>query len=133
MENKWIRHFQHSKNIELQPWPLLMKKIHKTEDGNWQHKNRSQSDRIELKYPLKVASWSCVAPNSDNAKNDTEDVTLFWSDDCTLFLEYNLSGEENFKLEVSSVKEALALIEQDNCTTEKLYPNAPQFKWKRIS
>ncbi|OPY21648.1 MAG: hypothetical protein A4E24_00431 [Methanomethylovorans sp. PtaU1.Bin093] len=133
MENKWVRHFQHSENIELQPWPLLMKMIHKTEDANWQHKHRSQSDRIEVKYPFKVASWSCAAPNSNNAKNDTEDVTLFWSEECTLFLEYHLSGEENFKLEVSSVKEALSLIEQDNFTTEKLYPNAPQFKWKRIS
>lgn len=132
MGNKWVRYLQRSENIEPGPWPLLLRKTHQREGNNCRQTCTLQRDTIEIKKHLKVASWSCVTPDSDNTRNNKESVTLFWSDKCTLFLEYNLFGEDNFTLEVSSVEEAFALIEQDNYTTDTLYPNDPQFKWKRI-
>ncbi|WP_370575219.1 hypothetical protein [Methanomethylovorans sp.] len=132
MGNKWVRYLQRSENTEPGPWPLLLRKIHHREDNSCKQRCNFQRSVTEIEYPLEVASWSCITQDSDNKRNNKENVTLFWSDKCTLFLEYNLFGEKKFTLEVSSVEEAFALIEQDNYTTDKLYPNDPQFKWERI-
>lgn len=118
--------------MESKPWPLLLRQMKRRDDKSFQQPKISQIDANEFKYPLMVASWSCICPDSDNIQNSKENVTLFWSYEYTLFLEYNLFGEDNFTLEVSSVEEAFELIEQDNETTEKLYPEDLQFKWKRI-
>lgn len=132
MGNKWVRYLQHSDNMGPGPWPLLLRKINQREDKKKTQKDTLQRDSIGTEYPLQVASWSCINPESDNTRHNIESVTLFWSDRFTLFLEYHLFAEENYKMEVSSVEEAFALIEQDNDTTEELYPGNPQFKWKRI-
>lgn len=132
MGNKWTCYLTRSENMESKPWPLLLRQMKRRDDKNFQQPQISQIDANELKCPLMVASWSCICPDSDNIQNSKENVTLFWSHEYTLFLEYNLFGEDNFTLEVSSVEEAFELIEQDNETTEKLYPENLQFKWKRI-
>jgi len=131
MGNKWTWHLKRSENTESEPWPELLRKMQRCEDKGSKQSNISQLD-TSVKYPLVVASWSCVCPGSENIQNNVEHVTLFWSHEYTLFLEYNLSEEDNFTLEVSSVEEAFELIEQDNDTTETVYPQDPQFKWKRI-
>lgn len=132
MVNKWVRYLQYSDNTEPGPWPLLLRKIHKHEKEKYREKDKAKKDSTDIEYPLQVASWSCITHDSDNNGDHKESVTLFWSDKCTLFIEYRLFGEENFRMEISSVEEAFTLIEQDNDTTEKLYPDDPQFKWKRI-
>ena len=132
MGNKWVRHLQRSENKELRPWPLLIRTFNQREDSTCIQTSTLGKDSIKSNYPLKVASWSCITQDSDDTNNNTESVTLFRSDKCSLYLEYKLFGEDTFNLEVSSVEEAFALIEQDNSTTDNLFPNSPQCKWKRV-
>jgi len=132
MGNKWVRHLQRSENKELRPWPLLIRTFNQREDSTCIQTSTLEKDSIKSNYPLKVASWSCSTPDPDDTNNNTESVTLFRSDKCTLYIEYKLFGEDTFNLEVSSVEEAFALIEQDNSTTDNLFPNSPQCKWKRV-
>lgn len=130
MRNKWTCHLKRSENMESEPWPELLRKMQRREDESPKQSNISRLD-TSVKYPLPVASWSCICPGSDDIQHNIEYVTLFWSHEYTLFLEYNLSEEDNFKLEISSAEEAFELIEQDNDTTEAVYPQ-DKFKWKRI-
>lgn len=77
MRNKWIRYLQHSDNTEPGPWPLLLRKINQREDKKNAHKDALQRDTAETEYPLQVASWSCINPESDDVRHNTESVTLF--------------------------------------------------------
>ena len=132
MGNRWVRHLQRSENKELRPWPLLIRTFNQREDSTCIQTSTFEKETVKSNYALKVASWSCITQDSDDTNNNTESVTLFRSDKCTLYIEYKLFGEDTFNLEVSSVEEAFALIEQDNSTTDNLFPNAPQCKWKRV-
>jgi hypothetical protein len=55
------------------------------------------------------------------------------AEDGRLFLRYDVAGEIPFEMAVKSEDEAMDIIEEDNSTTEQLYPDKPELKWIKIS
>lgn len=61
-----------------------------------------------------------------------DSVRLLMSEGGRLFLRYDVAGESPFEMNVSSEDEAEQMIEEDNATTEQLYPFNPELKWIKI-
>lgn len=59
-------------------------------------------------------------------------VRLLMAEDGRLFLRYDVAGESSFEMTVKSENEAMQIIEEDNATTEQLYPQNPELKWIKI-
>ncbi len=60
-------------------------------------------------------------------------VRLLMAEEGRLFLRYEVRGESPFEMTVKSESEAIQIIEEDNATTEQLYPQNPELKWIKIS
>ncbi|WMW22348.1 hypothetical protein RE476_00585 [Methanolobus mangrovi] len=60
-------------------------------------------------------------------------VRLLMAEDGHFFLRYDVAGESPFEMTVKSENEAMQIIEEDNLTTEQLYPENPELKWIKIT
>jgi hypothetical protein len=60
-------------------------------------------------------------------------VRLFMAKDGKLSLRYDVAGEGPFEINVRSRDEAAKIIDEDNMTTEQLYPDNPELKWIKIT
>ncbi|WP_406671217.1 hypothetical protein V7O67_05895 [Methanolobus sp. ZRKC4] len=58
-------------------------------------------------------------------------VRLLMAEDGRLFLRYDVAGETPFEMTVKSENEAMQIIEEDNATTEQLYPENPELQWHK--
>ncbi|MHC1575756.1 MAG: hypothetical protein ACXQTE_00230 [Methanosarcinaceae archaeon] len=80
--------------------------------------------------------WECKSHGDDEIEldNDLRDVvSLIEFNDGTLVLKYELYVDEDITIPVDSIEEAMSIIEEDNATTEELYPGNPDIKWKNGS
>ena len=63
----------------------------------------------------------------------TDHVRLLMAEDGRFFLRYDVAGESPFEMTVKSENEAMQIIDEDNMTTEQLYPENPELKWIKIT
>ncbi|WP_406656700.1 hypothetical protein V7O62_12680 [Methanolobus sp. ZRKC2] len=62
---------------------------------------------------------------------EDDHVRLLQLQNGQLMLMYNVAGEDDFEVEVSSAEEADELIIEDNLTTSELYPENPELQWHK--
>jgi hypothetical protein len=64
---------------------------------------------------------------------DNDHVRLMMAESGQLILRYDVAGESPFEMNVKSEEEAMQIIDEDNTTTEQLYPDNSELKWMKIS
>ncbi|MFP4654446.1 MAG: hypothetical protein ACLFMM_02020 [Methanohalobium sp.] len=76
--------------------------------------------------------WSSKSHLGHELQVDTypdDVVRLIKTNDGSLCLRYSIVSEEVDDIIVNSVEEAESIIEEDNITTEEIYPDNPELKW----
>lgn len=96
-----------------------------SEDGYSQESNKD----------IEIIKWSSKSHYGHELQDETypDDVVRLVKtpDDC-LYLKYSIVSEEVDDVPVESVEEAVSIIEEDNNTTEEVYPDNPELKWTNI-
>lgn len=65
----------------------------------------------------------------DEVPNERDYVVLLGSNNGLFVLRYHVAGEEIFEVEVDSQEEAEWMIQEDNITTEQLFPDEQNMQW----
>lgn len=83
-----------------------------------------------------VTSWAAESQKNHELGSqffEKDYVKLLMTEGGRLFLRYEVAGENPFEMKVDSEDEATEIIDEDNSTTEQLYPDNPELKWIKIS
>lgn len=96
------------------------------------------NDGIDTSYAAEteIASWAAESQKGHELGIQSfgkDHVKLLLTESGRLVLRYEVAGESSFEMNVNSEDEACEIIEEDNATTEQLYPDNPQLKWIKIS
>ncbi|WP_340818903.1 hypothetical protein [Methanolobus sp. WCC4] len=95
-------------------------------------------DGVDVSYAAEteLAVWTAKSQKGYElglTSCDEDSVKLLMSEGGRLFLRYDVAGESPFEMNVRSEEEAEQIIEEDNSTTEQLYPSEPELKWIKIN
>ncbi|MBP1908894.1 hypothetical protein [Methanolobus bombayensis] len=99
-------------------------------------KNKNTGNIDVNKAETQLCTWMAESHEAyelgiDSSKRDS--VRLIMAEDGGLSLRYDVAGETPFEMSVRSEEEAMDIIEEDNATTEQLYPDNPELKWIKIT
>lgn len=101
--------------------------------GDFVQRNRTVEDiRDYTGEGVELMQWTSKSHKGHDLRLNTypdDVVRLIELTNGKLFLQYSISGDNTENVPVDSVKEAEAIIEEDNDTTEELYPNTPDLQW----
>ncbi|WP_292486883.1 hypothetical protein [Methanohalobium sp.] len=100
-------------------------------DDNYSEVGYSQ----EPNGDIEIIKWSSKSHYGHDIQDETypdDVVKLVKTQDVCLYLKYSIVSEEVDDVPVESVEEAVSIIEEDNNTTEDMYPDNPELKWTKI-
>jgi hypothetical protein len=103
----------------------------KKKDENYSEDRYSQ----EPNKDIEIIKWSSKSHYGHELQDETypdDAVRLVKTTDGCLYLKYSIVPEEVDDVPVESVEEAVSIIEEDNNTTEEVYPGNPELKWTKI-
>ncbi|MDK2825849.1 MAG: hypothetical protein PWQ63_1124 [Methanolobus sp.] len=146
MKNIWTQHLERSNNDDRNRENTFSQMLHslvKNENEDYlQVASTETPDSGNRTYKLalsktetEIKTWVAESHKGyelgmDSLKKDS--VRLILSEDGRLILRYDVAGETPFEMAVKSEEEAQNIIDEDNETTEQLYPDNPELKWIKI-
>lgn len=147
MKNIWTQHLERSNNNDRDQENTFSHMLHslvRTENEDYLQTSgaETQDSRDETKEPAfspadtEIGTWMAESHKGYELGMDSlekDSVRLIMAEDGRLFLRYDVAGEIPFEMAVKSEDEAMDIIEEDNSTTEQLYPDKPELKWIKIS
>ncbi|MEZ5335885.1 MAG: hypothetical protein R2741_11950 [Methanolobus sp.] len=81
---------------------------------------------IDYSVETEIIAWEAKSQKGHELgieSLDKDHVRLLMTEGGRLFLKYDVAGENPFEMTVNSEDEAMQIIEEDNQTTEQLYPD----------
>ena len=147
MKNIWTQHLERSSNDDRNRENTFSQMLHslvRTENEEYLHqdndinnygsKNENGNSAPDMAETA-ICTWTAESHKGhelgiDSLKNDS--VRLIMAEDGRLVLRYDVAGETPFEMAVKSENEAMEIIEEDNATTEQLYPDNSDLKWNKI-
>jgi hypothetical protein len=148
MKNIWTQHLERSNSddqISENTFSQMLHSLVKTENNDYLQENNNIDDfdiidEIKVsesnKEETEVCTWTAESHKGyelgiESLEKDS--VRLIMTAKGSLFLRYDVAGESPFEMAVKSEDEAMKIIEEDNATTEQLYPDNYELKWIKIN
>jgi hypothetical protein len=147
MKNIWTQHIERSDTDGRDRETTFSQRFHslvRTENDDYLQADsmdtsgsRNSPDNMGVnKTETEVCIWTAESHKGyelgiDSLKQDS--VRLIMTGGGRCFLRYDVAGESPFEMAVRSEDEAIEIIEEDNATTEQLYPDNPELKWIKIT
>nr|WP_321496169.1 hypothetical protein [uncultured Methanolobus sp.] len=154
MKNIWTQHLERSSNDDRNRENTFSQMLHSlvrteneeylhqdsdinnhaSKNGNYGSKNENGNSALSMAETA-ICTWTAESHKGhelgiDSLKKDS--VRLIMTEDGRLVLRYDVAGETPFEMSVKSENEAMEIIQEDNATTEQLYPDNLDLKWNKI-
>ncbi|WMW24477.1 hypothetical protein RE474_10320 [Methanolobus sediminis] len=147
MKNIWTQHLERSRNDDRNrenTFSRMLYSLVRTENEDYFQTARTETsgsgNKTDKNTPDKaeteIRTWVAESHKGYELGIDSlikDSVRLIMIEDGRLFLRYDVAGETPFEMAVKSEDEAQYIIEEDNATTEQLYPDKPELKWIKIT
>lgn len=102
----------------------------KTKSANTLAEKRNSVQEINGVEYVELCRWTAGSQVMENeVPHERDHVVLIGSNNGQFVLRYHVAGEEAFEVEVDSPEEAEWMIQEDNLTTEQLFPDEPNMQW----
>lgn len=134
MKNIWTRHLKRSNTEDSDKGTRFTKMLHSLVRTGV---NTDDNEIIKASYvaETELNVWAAKSQKGHEIGLESlsqDHVRLLMAEDGRLFLRYDVAGESPFEITVKSENEAMQIIEEDNATTEQLYPQNPELKWIKM-